>query len=888
MTKPVVRKRHWLSAIWLLPLISALLGGWAIYQNMQEKGIEISILFQDAAGIREGKTAIMYKGVRIGMVKKIHMSDDFKQVRVIAEIQQSSMNGLKDSTQFWLVKPKVSITEITGLDTIVSGNYISINPGKGNLRTEFIALESSPALDDKTKGLYINILADHLGSVSRGAKVYFREIPVGEVLDYELAKNHNGVVIKLRIEQRYINLVKKSSRFWNASGLSVKANLSGLSVHMESLAALIVGGISFYTPDTNSDDYAINEDSFKLYGDFDSAKVGINVNIKFESAIGLEEGVTEVKYDAFKIGIVKKISYKKTGKSVVAEVMFDPRAEELLKQGTRFWLDKPKFSLADFSGLSSLLQGRHIKMQLGEGKPSRDFKALTKPPLILSGDKGVHLVLKANSLDSIEYGSPVLYKKIQVGQVHDFKLSKKGDEVLIYVHISERYKHLVSKQSRFWNASGVRVSVGTQGLDVQTGTVGTLLSGGVEFITPKLGTRKIKNGRIYTLYKNKDQATDNGLVGYSPKKNVKIITLKVDELGSLSLGSKVYFKKLPVGEIVHYALSASDDSITMWVEIEAKFKHLVKNTSRFWRNSGLKVEGGLSGVKVELASVHALLNGGISFTNTDLPKTSLNQFSKRLAYPLYASKDEALESFKRIDIHFSLAQGIQAGTKIKYLGVPVGEVIEVKLASNNKAIIASAKLLGSAMQFARSGTQFRLVSAQLSLFNTKHLDTIVTGNYLAIEPGEGTSQTVFQGHLDSPEIKHGLHLVLKSPRLGSIKAGNNIYYRQVKVGEVRSIALASPATHVLMDVYIAPRYAPLVQANSKFWNISGIKVDIGLFTGTRVQAESMESIISGGISFATPNTYPKEKMRSGQIFELANEYQNEWLGWQPEIELQAL
>ncbi|MCK5356746.1 MAG: MCE family protein, partial [Methyloprofundus sp.] len=491
---PVITRKPWLSGIWLLPLLSALIGGWVLYQSMIEKGLEISILFDDAAGIREGKTPIIYKGVRIGVVREVHISKNLQQVKVIAEIQRAAKEGLRKTTGFWLVKPTVSLTEITGLETIVSGNYIRMNPGEGEAQREFIALEKPPILEDYTQGLYIDIFADHLGSVSRGAKIYFREIPVGEVLDYELSETQNGVIIKGRIEQRYAHLVKKSSRFWNASGLSIKAGLSGFSMHTESLAALIAGGIAFYTPDTEKAEMVANGTQFQLHRDFDSAKVGIAVKISFESAIGLEEGVTEVKYDAFKIGIVKKLSYKKTGKNVIAEVMFDPRASTLLKTGTKFWLDKPQLSLTDFSGLKSLLQGNHIKMQLGEGEDSRDFVALSKPPLVLAGDKGMHLLLKAESLGSIEYASPVLYKKIQVGQVHDFKLDKKGEYVLIDVYISERYAHLVANNSRFWNASGVHVNLDTSGLDVQTGTLNTILTGGIEFITPDLTHQKVKNG----------------------------------------------------------------------------------------------------------------------------------------------------------------------------------------------------------------------------------------------------------------------------------------------------------------------------------------------------------------------------------------------------------
>ncbi|NOQ14166.1 MAG: MCE family protein [Methyloprofundus sp.] len=885
-TKPVVIRKPWLSGIWLLPLLSALIGGWVLYQSMIEKGIEISILFDNAAGIREGKTPIIYKGVRIGVVREVHISKNLQQVNVIAEIQRAAKEGLRKTTGFWLVKPKVSLTEITGLETIVSGNYIRMNPGEGRSQRDFIALEKPPVIDDYTQGLYIDIFAEHLGSVSRGSKIYFREIPVGEVLDYELAETQSGVIIKVRIEQRYAHLVKHSSRFWNASGLSIKAGLSGLSVHTESLAALIAGGIAFYTPDSKTKtthDVVGNGTQFELHKDFDSAKVGIAVKINFASAIGLEEGVTDVKYDAFKIGIVKKLSYTKNGTNVIAEVMFDPRATSLLKTGTKFWLDKPKLSLTDFSGLKSLLQGSHINMQVGHGEDSREFVALNKPPLMLAGEKGMHLLLKAESLGSIEYASPILYKKIQVGQVHDFKLDKKGEHVLVDIYISERYAHLVASNSRFWNTSGVHVNLGPSGLDIKTGTVDTILTGGIEFITPDLKHKKVKNGAVYHLYKDYDAATESGLIGYKQDKNTQLIRITTEELGSLAMGTKIYFKKIPVGKIVHYTLSDKRDEIIISAAISNKYQDLITSKSRFWRNSGLQVKADLSGVDVNMASVHSLLNGGISFANIE--SSVVTKQSDKQVYPLYQSQQQALQQTEDIQIRFPLAQGISKGTAIKYLGIKVGEVSRVELTDNNQAIIAHAKLFDSATEFARQGTRFWLLAAQLGLFKNKHLDTLIKGNYLEIEPGHGQKQTHFVGELNQPEIRNGLHIVLKSPSLGSIKVGNSVSYRQINVGEVRSFQLSKNAQFVLIDIYIAEKYAALIKNNTKFWHASGVQVDFGLFSGAQVRTESLENIVLGGIAFATPDSSAVEKEDNNQVFELYSSVESEWLEWSPKIAL---
>lgn len=646
VTKVNIVKKHWLSGIWLLPLVGALMAGWIVFQNFQEKGIEISIIFEDAAGITAGKTLLMYKGVRIGLVKSVQMSDNFKQIKVMAEVVPSVVEGLRKTTGFWLVKPSISLTKITGLDTIVPGDYISMNPGVGESQREFIALNSPPILFNDSKSLYIDMLVGHLGSIVRGSKVYFREIPVGEVLDYTLLVLEDQVKINVRIEERYTHLVKKSSRFWNANGLSIKVGLSEFSVHTESLAALISGGIAFYTPEVGALELVDNGEKFTLYDDFETAEVDV------------------------------------------------PEKE---KSGSQF---------------------------------------------------------------------------------------------------------------------------------------------------------------------------------------IKIIA---DELGSLTIGSNVYFKKIPVGEVINYALSPKNN-ILITLEIKQKYLHLISRKTRFWRNSGLKIKAGLSGVKLEMASVKSLLNGGISFTNVEGQRT-YTVYKKRRLYPLYQDANLAKEQVKKIQIEFDLAQGIKEGTELKYLGIKVGVVTQVKIAANNKSIIAQAKLFDSAVDFARQGAKFWLVSAQIGLFKSKYLGTLIKGNYIEIEPGSGKKSRYFKGQLFLPEIKEGLQITLKSPKLGSIKIGNPVLYRQIKVGEVRGYQLSSNAQQVLLDIYIAKKYAVLVQDNSKFWNVSGLKVDLGLFSGVEIRADTLESIVVGGIAFATPTAEVKKRVVNHQSFKLHEDYESKWLDWSPAINL---
>ncbi len=884
MTKPVVVKNRWIPLIWILPILAAMIGGWLIYESILESGVDIHIVFNNAEGIKEGKTKIIYKGVKVGLVKDIHIGRDMQQVEVIAEIDHDAVPGLKTNTAFWLVKPKVTMSGITGLDTLVAGNYIRMKPGTGKARRQFMALSKPPSMEVKTPGLHLSVLADQLGSIDRGSPVYYRKIPVGKVLDYSLSEDFNGVIIKILVEEDYTHLIKNSTRFWNASGISIKAGLTGVAIQTESIVALIKGGIAFYTPDQLDSKPAETGKTFKLYKDFDSAQVGIPVEILFESGIGLIEGKTEVKHGGFKIGVVKKLIHHHEEKFIVAEVLFDPVAEDLLKEDTKFWLVKPKFSLSGVSGLNTLLQGNYIATQVGNGKPTTKFKALSKPPLITSEKNGLHLVLKSEKLSSLEQGSPVLFKQVQVGHVHDYQLAEDGRHVLIDVYIREPYIHLVSQNSRFWNTSGVDLNVTTSGMKVRTGSLRSMLTGGIEFITTSKHRGKVQNGAVFTLYDDYYSATENGLLVQSVSPGSLILSIHTDNLGSINIGTKIYYQKIPVGEVTHYKLADNDATVIVTVQIDKRYKHLVTKQSRFWRNSGISVEGGLSGVKIKTESLNAVLNGGISFYSPQhnaQPSVATNND----VFLLFDDFDEARENGFPIKIFFDLANGIQPDTPIKYRGIDIGKVKQIHLAEDEKGIIVDAVLFGFAKDFARSNTRFRLIGPSLGLFNTKHLETLVQGKYIEITPGTGDRKSIFTGYSNLTADYSGLQIVLKSNNLGSIKPGNPVYYRQVPVGVVTGFRLSQAATHVLIDLLIDTKYSRLVSRNTKFWNVSGVDVEFGLFTGASVKAETLEAVMAGGVAFATPKDSAGDVAEPGTIFELHQKAEEEWLAWSPTIRL---
>ncbi|MGR8933973.1 MAG: MlaD family protein [Gammaproteobacteria bacterium] len=871
MHKAVLKKNYELWVIWLLPLIAALIGAWLAYKSISEAGIVIAITFNNAEGIKEEKTKIVYRGMVVGKVKEMHISEDMQHVKVMAEMSRDIADALNSGTVFWLVKPRISLTGVTGLDTLVSGNYIAMQPGEGKEVTHFQALPKPPA-QENLPGLYITLVADKLGSLDRGAQVYYREIPVGEVQDYQLAEDSGSVAVKVHIAAEYSDLVKGTSRFWNASGVSVKAGVKGIDVRTESLAALIAGGIAFHTPSLYVAERAQNGDRFNLYPDFESAQVSIDAKIYFDSALSVHEGM-EVKYDGYKIGSVKKLSYPQAKGKIVADVAFDPRAEKMLREGTQFWVVKPKISLTGVSGLETLIQGTYISVQAGNGKPTREFKALNKPLVNVAESDGLHVVLKADALASVERGSPVLYKKVRVGEVHDYRLDAQGKQVLIDVFIDKEQRHLVKPASRFWNASGVQVNLDTTGIQVRAGSVGTLLNGGIEFYTPPAAQGTVKAGQQFALYADYDAATDNGALMRKKIPGSLNIVLHSKQLGAIKAGTKVFYHKVPVGEVGYYELQADSGDIAIHASIAKPYRHLVKTDSRFWRSGGIDFEAGLSGVKVKTEALSAILNAGISFDNA---RKNLLPAEENRTFALFDDADAAKQAEGiAVRIRFELAEGLDQGTPVKYRGIKVGEITRINLADNRQGVVADVVLYGFAKDFTRSGTQFRLVGPSLGLFHTEHLDTLLKGKYIDVRPGKGPRSREFDGLLQATEVTDGLPIVLQAERLGSLKVGDRVYYRQLPVGQVTGYRLSADAKYVLIDIIIQPRYADLVRENTRFWNVSGIELDYGLFRGLTVNAETMETIIGGGVAFATPQQGMKAQARPGRVFRLHKSFEKD-------------
>ena len=257
-----------ISLVWLLPVLAVLVGGWLAYKTLSERGPIITVEFKTAAGLTAGKTKVKFKDVDIGDVTAIDVSDDLSKVIVTAELTHGSEKFLADQTRFWVARPRVTASRVSGLETLLSGAFIAIDPvGAGKQQRHFVGLPEPPVITTDEPGTSFRLRSPTLGSLNLGSPVYYRHIRVGQVIDFELDKDGRAVTIEVFVTQPHDNLVLTNTRFWNASGIDMKLSADGISLDTESLLSVLLGGVAFDNPDTiESLGEAANPDQyFPLY-----------------------------------------------------------------------------------------------------------------------------------------------------------------------------------------------------------------------------------------------------------------------------------------------------------------------------------------------------------------------------------------------------------------------------------------------------------------------------------------------------------------------------------------------------------------------------------------------------------------------------------------------
>ncbi|WP_353662150.1 MlaD family protein [Hydrogenimonas sp. SS33] len=874
---PVEKGRGTLWLVWLIPLVALLMAGWLVYKHYMDKGVDIVVTFDSGKGLESGKTPLLYQGIKVGTVTHVGIDpEDLYRVRATITVDPAAAKYVtRKGTKFIKVEPKVSTTEITGLETILSGVYIDLYPA-GRSKQEilekpeqytFKGLDHYPPKRYE-RGLYLTLKSPK-ASVSLNAPVLYKSFVVGKVIDKRL--EHDDVLYTIFIDQRYASLVNSQSKFWKINGVELQANLAGVKVKMDSLATLLAGGIAFETPEGN-----VTKTPRKLYtlypSRLDTHLEDDIITVISDKAYNVDPAFSSVMYKGFKVGKIVSLRYDTAKSQTVFKIKLAKKFIHLANEKAWFWIVQPILSIREVKGLDAILTGPYIAFDtLDANAPKKKRFRLHKDPIPKKG-KLIHL--SAVHAESLKSGTAILYKEIPIGQINKVQLVPGSSKLDIEAVIFDRYTGFLNDSSMFYVNSGVEVDMTLKDVHFKSGSLETLVVGGVEMVTPNPKAPKTKKRFfIYKDYKTFQKAR-------YLKSGGAYYHILMKELGSLSKGSPVLYRKFKAGEVVSYKYLPKKDRIDVLVFIQKGFKSRINASTRFENVSGVELKVDFPKLTLKTGSVESILAGGLRFITPD-PKAATVKSGH--CFRLFDTSVEKRERYDTFEVWMEETHGIKPGTRLLYRDFPIGKVERLEL--KNNMVEADVLIEKPYARLLHSDSIVWLKSFKIGLEGVENVGNAVTGPALALTPGRAKDRTasfVLSQNPPPPTYgKTGLRIVVQGDRRSSLDVGSPVYYRQVPIGKVESWVLSEDATHVDFTLFIEPRYAHLVREKAKFYIAGAFGMEVNLM-GVKIKTETLKTMISGGIGMAVPDQ-PGPVVQEGHVFKLFNEPQAAWIAWKPKL-----
>jgi len=445
---------------------------------------------------------LVYKGFKVGELIESKLIDG--KIYNQFKIYQKYQTLINNSTLFYklnAVELKASLNnfslQIPDVKSAILGGVSFVTPKKENLtKKSFTIFKSKNALLDyfyKKDSKEITLFVKNLDFIKKNTLITYKGLEAGKVIGYKYNPQKNLIEVKVVIKKPFINLINSSTKFYKKSGVNIKAGLNGVKIETSTLDSLVNGEISFVTYKNKVDNTKI----YKLLNYNDLKDNYFTINLNMQKTNGIKKG-SKLEYKGYELGKVTNLIFDK---NVTAIIKIDKKYKYLFGKNSKLYLESFKAGLNGIKNPDSIVFGSKIVLIADENDGFKNnFTPDSINPIDSYYKKGLRVVLTTSSKAGLNVNSPVYYRKIKIGHIEKIKLSKTAQSVDIFIFIEPKYENIIRTNSKFFNTGVLAMKVNLLGIKIKTGTIESMIKGGVEVVTPNNPGQKVVNGAIFKLY----------------------------------------------------------------------------------------------------------------------------------------------------------------------------------------------------------------------------------------------------------------------------------------------------------------------------------------------------------------------------------------------------
>ncbi len=848
--------------------------------DMTTPGLHLTLQTSVLGSISEN-SPITFKQIPIGYVTGYHYVEDNQGIDINVFIEQEYAHLVKENSLFWNTSGVQVTASISGGIKVNTDSLASIIGGGIAVDTLSYQESLAPAKNGTIFPLHADFQSAEVGheielsldwnsGIDHNAAILYQGLTIGRIDSFsKIDPKTRKITAKAKVNPRVVPYLTEQSQFYI---VSPHIDLTGIS----NAKTLLTGTYISIRPSLQgkpSSKFSV----FNVKPPYRYTEPGLHLIIEANDRHSLQVG-SNIYFKQQVVGSVQAVETVGAEQHLI-HIHVEKEFQHYVTSTSHFYNNSGLKIKANLQGVD--IEAQSLQSILTGEISFINLDSATSNQAVENGDKfnlfaneklaeqrtSFTLVISAN--EQINKHTRVLHRGVEIGAIHN--ITVQGDKGKLYLGLLPEYETILREGTKFWLAK--------PNLSLSGATDTDALLGGA-YITFNLDKE------------NQTTKTDFVLLNSPPAKHASAsglqLSLVTDNANVATAGSSVSYRGVVVGQVDNVALDKEADKVRVNITIDDEHKSLIKVDTRFYNASGVTLSGGLEDFVVKTESIDAILRGGISFYNPSTVKHQQVGVKELDSFKLFEHFEQAKNAGLAISIHFNDYAGLKVNTKVVYQEQALGAVTKLIFNDDEVGVTALVLLSDLGAKYAKQGTQFWTVEPEIGLVGAKNVSSLLEGAFIGLLPSvsDGEQQTIFEALELAPTVKHlpfGLNIKLISQRLGSVRVGNPVLYRQVVVGKVIGVDLSANADKVDVFINIAKRYKPLVNSGSKFWNTSGINIEAGIFSGINIDSESIETLIAGGIAFATPELEGTEKQSKTTSFILHQDVDSDWLEWQAKI-----